>query len=265
MDGTGPEHTTRTSGVRGWVRDIAVAGLFLTRLPFRPGGVVGPGELADAGRVYPLIGLLVGGLAGGMLMLMSGLYLHPLACAFIGLAAGVLVTGGLHEDGLADVADGFGGGSDRDSKLRIMRDSRIGAYGVLALVFSVGIRVSILAGLPGPGLAAVSLLSAAVLSRAVLPVIMVFLPLARTDGLAASAGRGSVPAMALALVIGVVLAWPLMGLTGAIVGGLGALAAAGSVGLIAQRQIGGYTGDVLGTTQQVAEITVLIIAGAIFL
>jgi len=258
--GTGPDSG---SGLfRGWIRDVAVAGLFLTRLPFRPKGDVAPNELADAGRVYPLIGLLVGALAGGALMLASELELHPLACAFIGLTVAALATGGLHEDGLADVADGFGGGHDRDSKMRIMRDSRIGAYGVLALIFSVGIRAAILAGLPGPGMAAAALVGAAILSRSVLPVMMVFVPLARTDGLAAGAGRSSMPTMILALLIGIVLAGPFLGMAAVLAGTLAALAVVAVLGFIAHRQIGGYTGDVLGGTQQLAEVAVLIVAGA---
>jgi len=246
----------------GWLRSLTVAGLFLTRLPFRPGGEIGAGELADAGRVYPMIGLLVGGFAGAALMLAAGLNLHPLACALIGLASGALVTGGLHEDGLADVADGFGGGQDRDGKLRIMRDSRIGAYGVIALLFSIAIRGAIVAGLPGPGMAAIALVGAAVLSRAVLPVLMVLLPLARTDGLAVSAGRSRPVTLALALLVGLLIAWPLLGLSLTLTGLMAGLLAAALVGVIAARQIGGYTGDVLGATQQVAEVAILIAVGA---
>jgi len=258
--GIGPE--SGSGMIAGWVRNVAVAGRFLTRLPFRPKGDVGPGELADAGRVYPLIGLLVGTLAGAALMLAAELDLHPLACAFIGLVVGALTTGGLHEDGLADVADGFGGGHDRASKMRIMRDSRIGTYGVLALIFSVAVRASILSGLPGPGLAVAALIGAGVLSRSVLPVVMVFVPLARTDGLAASAGRGGMPTMVLALVVGPVLAAPFVGVAVALAGGAAALVAAGVMAIVARRQIGGYTGDVLGATQQLAEVAVLMVAGA---
>jgi len=258
--GTDPE--LRSGPLAGWARNVAVAGLFLTRLPFRPSGDVGPGELSDAGRAYPIIGLLVGVISGAALMLAAELDLHPLACAFIGLATAALVTGGLHEDGLADVADGFGGGVDKQNKMRIMRDSRIGAFGVLALIFSVAVRAAILSGLPGPGLAAVAIVGAAVLSRSVLPTVMFFLPLARTDGLAADAGRGTAKTMVTALVIGALLAWPFVNLVMAIVGTAAALIAVVIMAVIAQRQIGGYTGDVLGGTQQLAEIAVLIVAGA---
>jgi len=262
MDNGSTDSSSESGTFTGWIRDVAVAGLFLTRLPFRPKGGVGSNDLADAGRAYPVIGLLVGAFAGSALMLASELDLHPLACAFIGLALAALVTGGLHEDGLADVADGFGGGHDRESKMRIMRDSRIGAFGVLALIFSVGLRAALLSGLPGPGLAAAALVGAAILSRAVLPTLMVFVPLARTDGLAANAGRPEPLTLVLALIVGAVLAAPFIGITATLVGGLAALAAAALLGLVARRQIGGYTGDVLGGAQQLAEITVLMTVGA---
>ncbi len=262
MGNIGSSPTLKYGTLRRKIRDVAIAGLFLTRLPFRPPGDVQSGDLADAGWAYPIIGLLVGCLAGGALMLAAELDLHPLACAFIGLAVGVLATGGLHEDGFADVADGFGGGFDKDSKLRIMRDSRIGAYGVLALIFSITIRASILSGLPGPGMAAVALIAAAIVSRSVMPVLMVFLNLARTDGLAASAGRSRAEIMVLTIGVGLMLAWPFVELSVLIWGLLAALLTTLILGVIAHRQIGGYTGDVLGSAQQLAEIAVLIAAGA---
>ena len=265
MDNASMDSNSESGTFKGWIRDAAVAGLFLTRLPFRPKGGVAANDLADAGRAYPVIGLLVGAFAGSGLMLASELNLHPLACAFIGLSLAALVTGGLHEDGLADVADGFGGGHDRESKMRIMRDSRIGAFGVLALMFSVGVRAAILAGLPGPGVAAAALVGAATLSRAVLPTLMVCVPLARTNGLAATAGRPQPLTMVLALTVGVVLAAPFIGIAATLAGGLAALVAAALLGLVARRQIGGYTGDVLGGAQQFAEIAVLMIVGALAL
>jgi len=236
--------------------------MFLTRLPFRPKGGVAISDLADAGRVFPLIGLLVGGFGGGALMLVSELNLHPLACAFIGLAVAALVSGGLHEDGLSDVVDGFGGGTDKMSKMRIMRDSRTGAYGVLALVFSVGIKASILAGMPGPGMAAGAMLASAVLSRGILPMMMYVMPMAQSDGLAAGAGRPLGSSVLIAFALAFLLGWSILGLGVALLALLGTVISAGVIGILAQRQIGGYTGDVLGAAQQVAEISVLMMAGA---
>jgi len=249
-----------------WLRaargEITVAGLFLTRLPFPATAGAPLPPLARTVWSFPLIGLLVGLISGAALMLASKLSLHPLACAMIALAVAALVTGALHEDGLADVVDGFGGGRLREDKLRIMRDSQIGTYGVLALIFSVGLRASLVAGLLGPGLAAAALAGAAVLSRSLMPGIMVLMPQARVDGLAASAGRPTPRQAQLALGIGFVLAWPLLGFWAGCVAMIAALAATLLMATIARRQIGGYTGDVLGASQQAAEISILLTAGA---
>lgn len=246
----------------GWGRDILIANGFLTRLPFQPVGGVAPGGLARAGRAFPIIGLIVGLIAGAGLMAAAELNLHPLACALIGLAVAAVVTGGLHEDGLADVADGFGGGQDREAKLRIMRDSRIGAFGVLALIFSVGIRAAVLGGLPGPGLAAASLAGAAILSRAVLPAFMHRTPLARSDGLASEAGTPDLETAAIALGLGALGAVVFLGFGAAAFAVISVLGIAAAVAWFAGRQIGGYTGDVLGAAQQGAEMAVLIVAVA---
>ncbi len=251
-----------STGYRSWRHDFTVAGVFLTRLPFRVTGQLKTSDLATAVWCFPLIGLVVGATSGGALMLSAELNLHPLACALIALAVAALVTGALHEDGLADLVDGFGGGDNREAKLRIMRDSHMGTYGVLALVFSVGLRAAILAGLMGPGIAAATLLAAAVLSRSFLPGIMCLLQRARGDGLAADAGRPSSIRAATALVIGVLIAWPFLGLGVGFVCLITGLLSTLVVAFIAHRQISGYTGDVLGAAQQIVEITVLVTAGA---
>lgn len=245
-----------------WYRDFCVAGLFLTRLPFRVKGELKTRDMSVAVWSFPLIGLVVGAISGGALMLASELNLHPLACAFVALATAALVTGALHEDGLADVVDGFGGGASRDDKLRIMRDSQIGTYGVLALVFSVGLKASTVAGLLGPGMAAATLVGTAVLSRAVLPGMMHLMPRARTDGLGASAGRPTTKAAIMAFVIGGLIAGLFLGAWITFISAIVAVFATLIMAFIAHRQIGGYTGDVLGATQQLSEIAILMTAGA---
>ena len=195
-------------------------------------------------------------------MLAAELNLHPFAGAFLAIIAGALVTGALHEDGLADVVDGFGGGYLREDKLRIMRDSFIGAYGVLALIFSVGLRASLLAGLLGSGTAAATIVGAAVLSRSLLPGMMHLMPRARSDGLGATAGRPTGANALIALCIGCVIAWPFLGGAIGVVAVICALISALIMAFIAHRQIGGYTGDVLGATQQFSEIVILMTAGA---
>ncbi len=247
----------------GWGRDCCVSGVFLTRLPFpsiEGGGR--KGRLGNASRAFPLIGAVIGAIAGLSLMAAAALNLHPLACAFIALGVQALVTGALHEDGLADVADGFGGGGTAAAKLKIMRDSRIGTFGVLAVLFSVGIRTGVLGGLPGPGLAAAALIAAATLSRGLLPAAMHFMPPARKSGLAVRAGIPDKEGWMKGLALGALLSFLFLGPWGGLTALAAGVAAAAFVAWLANRQIGGITGDVLGAQQQAAETAILIAAAA---
>lgn len=241
------------------LRDLRVATAFLTRIPTGWIDGLSKGDLAGAAWAFPLVGLAVGALAGGALYLASGLNAHPLACAFIGLGVQALVTGALHEDGLADVADGLGG-HDKARILEIMRDSRIGSFGVLALVFSVGVRAASLAGVPGPGTAWIVLISAAAVSRAGLPLLMHVMPPARPDGLSKNAGRPSLRVALLSLALGLAALFALLPWSVAVTGLLLALPAAALIVYWAGRRLGGQTGDVLGAVQQVTETAVLIAA-----
>ncbi len=245
----------------GWWRDLCLAGMFLTRLPFALADsdvVSGDRPLAAAARAFPLVGIAVGLIAGGALLAASWLGLHPLACALIGLAAAVLATGALHEDGLGDVADGFGGGGTQAEKLKIMGDSRIGAYGVLAIVFSVGLRAALLAGIAGPGLAAAALVAAGAASRGVLPALMHGLKPVRRGGLAKAAGRPDKNDAVTAALLGGLLALLFL----PFMAGIAAVIAAGAVAMafaaFANKQIDGQTGDVLGATQQLTETAVIL-------
>src|SRR5581483_1985388 len=120
----------------GWRDDLVTASLFLTRLPLarllRAPPPASAEALTHALRAFPLVGAAIGLIAALVYWVAALFGLAPLPGALLAVGATVLLTGGLHEDGLADCADGFGGGRDRDSKLAIMRDSRIGSYGVLA-------------------------------------------------------------------------------------------------------------------------------------
>jgi adenosylcobinamide-GDP ribazoletransferase len=158
---------------------------------------------------------------------------------------------------LGDVADGFGGGRTTGDKLRIMRDSRVGTYGVIAVVFSLGLRVAAVAALPAV-LGAVAIIAAAALSRAMLPAILRWLPPARPAGMGAEAGRPRVQAVVAAAIIGGLVALMTLGPIIALAAAALAAVGAAAVALIAWRQIGGYTGDVCGAAQQAAEVAALL-------
>ena len=242
-----------------WGRDTLHSARFLTRVPL-------PGKdrrkLSAAARAFPITGALVGAAAGAALLAAYWAGLHPMASALAALAVSALLTGALHEDGLADTADGFGGGGTRANKLKIMRDSRIGAFGVLALVFGVGIRASILAGLLGPLAAAAALVAAGALSRGLLPAVMYLLPAARADGLAKKAGKPDREGAVVAALLGAMLALLFLGQAAGLWAIAAGAAAVAAMAWLARRQIGGHTGDVLGAAQQVAEIAVLAAAAA---
>src|SRR5579863_3553917 len=114
-------------------RDIGDALRFFTRAPLAARAGLAPLDINRIAWAAPVAGLAAGFMGALVLALSGRLGLPPLLCAGLATAALILATGGLHEDGLADAADGFGGGATRAAKLAIMRDSRIGAYGALAL------------------------------------------------------------------------------------------------------------------------------------
>lgn len=232
----------------------------LTRLPAGTNDPLSPDAMARASRWFPAVGALVGLLSAGVLGLCLLLSLPGMAAAWVAIGFSILATGALHEDGLADMADGFGGGMDRDAKLAIMRDSRVGTYGMLALILTIGLRGILLAALVDDGFrpAVTALIVAAAVSRLTPVLLMHRLPAARRAGLAVAAGTPDAAsvrvAAALALASLLLLsAWPAMLATV-----IAVLAGAGAVGALAQRQIGGQTGDVLGAGQQVTEVFVLI-------
>jgi adenosylcobinamide-GDP ribazoletransferase len=188
--------------------------------------------------------------------------LHNAPAALLGLVAAGFVTGALHEDGLADTADGFGGGRDRDEKLAIMRDSRQGSYGIIALILTIGLRAAALYTIAEPVEGALALIAAHAASRAALAPALYLLRPAREDGLGATAGRPSLATTLVAVAIGAVVA---LGALGPVRGGIALILTAAAVAgtaMLARRQIGGYTGDVLGAFEQVGEIVMLLAAAA---
>ncbi len=236
---------------------------FLTRLPV-PLDDAADLPLAQAVRGFPIAGLTVG-IAGAVVFALGEVFdLPSLVVALLAVAGMVLLTGGLHEDGLADTADGLGGGRDREHALTIMRDSRIGSYGVIALVLALGLRVAAISALGYPDAAGLAILAAACASRAVLPAVMFYLPPARPDGLAQAAGAPSQRAVVEAGLIGFVALLLCLGFAIALL--LAALLALFIVLFMRylHLRLGGQTGDTLGAVQQGTEILVLILATTVF-
>jgi adenosylcobinamide-GDP ribazoletransferase len=238
--------------------DTALCLVFFTRLPllvfdFRHR------TLAQAIWAAPLSGLAVALIAAAVFAVATTLGLSPAIAAALTLAAGMLATGCLHEDGLSDVADGFGGGKSREKKLEIMRDSRIGAYGASALALSILVRWTALSEIAGPFSMVAALIAAHMASRGLLGAFMHILPPARSDGLSASAGTVTNNIALVGAVIGAA-SLLLLGAAGAISAAILLAVIFLALRALCLRQIGGQTGDTVGALQQLAEIAVLLVA-----
>ncbi len=236
---------------------LRTAFTLLTRLPASFGP---PGDLARSVWAFPVVGLAVGGLGALVYGLMHKAGIPALIAAGWTLAATMAVTGGFHEDGLADTADGFGGGATPARKLDIMRDSRIGSYGALALVLSVLTRTAAIASLDSPTPVMAAMIVAGMLGRSgILAVLLVLRPV-RPDGMGAAMGKPHIASTAIGIGIAVAAALLLLplrtGLAAAVLGLGSSLAVAG----LAHRQIGGHTGDVLGAAEVLTECVVLSVA-----
>ena len=259
------------SAHRGRFRPFAsflLALRFLTRLPAPFVRTVDPPPLREAMYMFPVVGALVGGLVAGALILAHLARLPDLFCALFALAISAMLTGAFHEDGLADVADGFGGGATREDRLEIMKDSRIGTYGTLILIITLMARASLLAALLTlPPISILVLVAgAAAFSRALMVDLLWATRPARQGGLSVLAGQPSRNTTLLALAIGGLGAGAggsLILSTGA---GMLALVAGGlAVAIIrslAMRKIGGQTGDVCGAAQVLAETAMLTVYAA---
>lgn len=214
----------------------------------------------DALWTWPLVGVVLAGLA-----LLPGTVLDALgapvgAAAAITLGLSILLTGAMHEDGLADSADGLFGGWTRERRLEIMKDSRIGTYGTLALTVTLLMTWSLLTELYEAG-QAYSVLAVAALSRAPMAVTMVTLTNARGGGLSAGFGNPSRAAVGVCCVCAMLIAWVIMGNIFVVLAMLAAtLFATIAVAALAQKRIGGQTGDILGATQQMAFVSALLAA-----
>src|ERR1700694_4091916 len=203
--------------LRGISRDLKIGMLFSTRFPLSHATPIGGADIARASWGLPVIGALIGLLGALVYWIAFHFKLPPLVGAALAIAATLAATGCLHEDGLADTFDGFGGGSGRERKLEIMRDSRIGTYGACALAMSLLLRVGALASLAGPGPVALALIAAHSGARARMPLFLTLLPPARADGLSADAGRPSQTSVVVAALLGFVLLLLSLGFDGSVI------------------------------------------------
>ncbi|CAN7203746.1 adenosylcobinamide-GDP ribazoletransferase [Phenylobacterium sp. LjRoot225] len=239
---------------------LACAAQFLTRLPTPAPRVWSDDLLVRSARYFPLIGLLVGGVCAGVFLAARQVWPIGALPAILTVGVGVLLTGGFHEDGLADSTDGLGGGQTPAQRLAIMKDSRLGTYGALMLGFVIAIRIAALAELQGAWMITAALVCAHSLGRAAAVVAMRLMPYTADP----DASKLKVRARdvrrheaLIALAIGLAplaLLPPWIAAVAALAGAAAALWPA----LAARRLIGGYTGDVLGAIEQAFETAFLL-------
>ena len=247
--------------MRSLLNDCLLAISYFSRLPVTRWVRFSEAALNRAAGWFPLVGVLVGGLSAVVLWLLDGLLGRELA-VLLAMLVGVLLTGAFHEDGLADTADGFGPVGDREKALAVMKDSRLGTFGALALMLVLGGKFLALSAFASLEHALMALLAGHVISRfAVVPVI------ASQPFVRQSASRSRLvaqglpmaawlPALLVTTTAMLTLAWLLgwQALTGAVLAC--ALTVAWMVLAVRQR-FGGYTGDTLGAMQQLAELAIL--------
>jgi adenosylcobinamide-GDP ribazoletransferase len=234
-------------------RLLLTAVQYFTRVPVPRWVGHGTSQLSGTTRYLPAVGLAVGAIAAACFWA-SAMVFPAVIAAILSTAATLIVTGAFHEDGLADTLDGLGGGHTRERALEIMKDPRVGTFGVLSLVGVVGLKVAALSALPTAQVV-VALIAGHALSRWCAVLVAWRLPYARVDGSARAkpvSERISLTDLTIASVLG--LAPP--GLCGmhALFGLAAALLTAGCVGVWFARRLGGHTGDTLGATQQLTEV-----------
>ncbi|MDN3399480.1 adenosylcobinamide-GDP ribazoletransferase [Psychrobacter sp. APC 3426] len=246
---------------------LLVAVQFLTRLPVPPFKNYNPQWLHQSSRHFPAVGLLVGLLCAGVFWLASVLF-TPLVAAVLSTAFGIKLTGAFHEDGLADSCDGLGGGLTRERTLTIMKDSRLGTYGVLGLVSALLLKISLLATMP-LSVAIVALIIGHTASRLLCISLLALLPyggeiehakakpmaqqLTPLQGLFSS-GWLLVAGVLVVLIFPNVIQQISVGqwLLALVL----ALVATDYMRRLLRRRLNGYTGDGLGATQQLSEVAI---------
>jgi adenosylcobinamide-GDP ribazoletransferase len=240
---------------------------FMTIVPVPSSdAAIAPDWLSRCARYFPVVGIGIG-LASAVVLLLADRIWSPVVASLLAVATSIAITGALHEDGLADTADGLGGGSSVEKRLAIMKDSRIGTYGTLALVFSISLRVTALADMP-LWTAAAALISAHAAARITPIFVMNALPYAGdTSAMKVSYSDASVSAQdrrfALVVVLCALLPLAFVSILSVITGLLLGTALATATAYWARQRINGYTGDVLGGIEQMFEIGFLLGVAAI--
>lgn len=257
----GPQPKDR---IEEWRGDLTTAFGFLTRLPVHSPDNWEPGRLTHALRLSPVVGAFAGAISGSFYWLALSFGFSSLIAAVIGIAAAAILTGGLHEDALSDMTDGFSGGWTSGRKLEIMSDGRIGAHGALALMLALLLRIGAVAQLGSADRVMAALIAAGALSRAIMYGAMAILPHARQTGLGHAAGRPGGQQALISLALGFAIAWLALPFGTALSASIWAGAGGLLVAWLAKRQIGGQTGDILGSVQQISELfAVLLLAAAL--
>lgn len=245
------------------MNSLLAATAFLTRVPVP--GYASADDVRHATQWFPVIGAAIG-LTGAALAegLSRAPGVPPTLVALLLVTFSAWITGAIHLDGLADTADGFGGGRTKEDVLRIMRDPRVGSFGALALILCIGLRVSALASLLERHAALPFLIVAPTLSRWTAVALGWWLPYTRPEGGLGEAVTGSRHRIGVAVATAIAAAITALatGVIGALLLGIAVLATA-AIGTRARRRIGGVTGDVLGASVEITETIVL--AAAVFI
>ena len=238
------------------LKDIYLSVVFLTRLPAPSWPDAGSRELSSGMWAFPIVGVLVATIGGLVYAVCDAIGLPVYISALFAVVAMIITTGGLHEDGLSDLADGIWGGATPAKRMEIMSDSRIGAYAAIALIISVAGRAAAISTIGEPLFVLGALVASAAVSRAMMPAMMAFGKPSKPDGLGAGAGTPD----AVNWIIGLLLAAAIAAMAapaGWLICLVAASASAAFIARFARRNLGGYTGDVLGAGQQVAELLAL--------
>jgi adenosylcobinamide-GDP ribazoletransferase len=210
----------------------------------------------EAVWAYPIVGAAVGAISGAVYWFTHWLSCPPALAAICALAAVIIATGALHEDGLADFADGLAGDT-KERSLSIMRDHQIGTYGVIALLLSLAIRAAAIALIAAPAAVLAALVATDAAGRLAAVLLMAALPPARGDGLSASVGQPGAGMALVAALLTFAIAWLALSFGAAVLLVMAAGVSAAGIGLLARNRLGGQTGDVLGAACQICQCLAL--------